>query len=107
MLLAAYQPWFGKPSHINVGYSSQDRVVLRLRGAEERTLELPAMARTGIPAALAEFASAIREDREPETSGRRNLGTIAFMEAAVESAARREAVRVRPTGEATGAAAAL
>jgi hypothetical protein len=29
MLLAAYQPWFGKPSHINVGYSSQDRVVLQ------------------------------------------------------------------------------
>src|SRR3954467_2332059 len=28
VLLAAYQPWFGKPSHINVGYSSQDRVVL-------------------------------------------------------------------------------
>jgi len=86
---------------------TQDRVAIRLRGAEERTLVLPAMARTGIPAALAEFASAIREDREPETSGRRNLGTIAFMEAAVESAARREAVRVRPTGEATGAAAAL
>ena len=29
MLLAAYQPWFGKSSHINVGYSSQDEVVLR------------------------------------------------------------------------------
>ncbi|MBI2677379.1 MAG: hypothetical protein HYX28_01210 [Candidatus Koribacter versatilis] len=28
MLLAAYQPWFGRPGHINVGYSSQDRVVL-------------------------------------------------------------------------------
>lgn len=27
-ILAAYQPWFGKPSHINVGYSSHDRVVL-------------------------------------------------------------------------------
>ena len=25
-MLAAYQPWFGKPSHIDVGYSSQDRV---------------------------------------------------------------------------------
>src|ERR1700752_762417 len=26
VLLADYQPWFGQPSHINVGYSSVDRV---------------------------------------------------------------------------------
>jgi hypothetical protein len=26
MMLAAYQPWFGRPGHINVGYSSLDRV---------------------------------------------------------------------------------
>jgi len=32
-LLAVYQPWFGTKEHINVGYSSQDRVVL------ERQLE--------------------------------------------------------------------
>jgi len=29
MLLAAYQPWFGRPGHINVGYSSVDPVVLQ------------------------------------------------------------------------------
>lgn len=29
VVLAAYQPWFGRPGHINVGYSSQDRVVLQ------------------------------------------------------------------------------
>lgn len=28
-LLAVYEPWFGHPSHISVGYSSQDPVVLR------------------------------------------------------------------------------
>jgi hypothetical protein len=28
MMLAAYQAWFGKPNHINVGYSSLDRVTL-------------------------------------------------------------------------------
>jgi hypothetical protein len=28
-LLAVYQPWFGKKEHINVGYSSLDRVVLQ------------------------------------------------------------------------------
>ena len=86
---------------------AQDRVTVRRRDGDERTLDLPAMSRTGIPAALAEFASAIRQGREPETSGRRNLGTIALMEAAVESAARREVVTVRRTEEATGAAAAF
>ncbi len=28
MMLAVYLPWFGRPEHINVGYSSQDRVVM-------------------------------------------------------------------------------
>lgn len=28
MMVAVYLPWFGRPGHINVGYSSQDRVVL-------------------------------------------------------------------------------
>src|SRR5438477_10503043 len=28
IMIAAYQPWFGKPSHINVGYSTLDKVVL-------------------------------------------------------------------------------
>lgn len=27
-MLAVYLPWFGQPGHINVGYSSQDRVVI-------------------------------------------------------------------------------
>ena len=31
MLLAIYEPWFGEPSHINVGYSSQDPVVIRMQ----------------------------------------------------------------------------
>ena len=28
MMLAAYQPWFGRANHLNLGYSSQDRVVI-------------------------------------------------------------------------------
>jgi len=55
---------------------------------------------------LTEFAHAIRSGREPETSGRNNLGTIALMEAAVESATLREPVAIYTTGRATGAAAA-
>lgn len=37
-LLAAYQPWFGRPGHIDVGYNSQDRVVLQRQIQEARNL---------------------------------------------------------------------
>ena len=79
---------------------TQDQVVVRQRGAEPRTLTLPAVSRTGTWGTLTEFASAIQAGREPETSGRANLGTIALMEAAVESAGRREPVTIHRTGEA-------
>jgi hypothetical protein len=42
----------------------------------------------------------VQSGREPETSGRHNLGTIALMEAAVESAALRQPVTIHRTGEA-------
>ena len=42
MLIAAYQPWFGRPNHINVGYSSQDRVVLQRQIAEAQQLGIRA-----------------------------------------------------------------
>ncbi len=38
VLLAAYQPWFGRPGHINVGYSSQDPAVLEKQIAQARQL---------------------------------------------------------------------
>jgi hypothetical protein len=38
MLLAAYQPWFGRQNHINVGYSSQDRNILQQQITEAREL---------------------------------------------------------------------
>jgi hypothetical protein len=37
-LLAVYEPWFGHPRHIAVGYSSQDPVVIRRQIDEARTL---------------------------------------------------------------------
>ena len=37
-LLAAYQPWFGRPGHIDVGYNSQDRVVLQRQIQDARNL---------------------------------------------------------------------
>jgi len=86
---------------------TQDSVVVRPRGGEARTVALPAMPRTGTWGTLTEFAAAIRAGREPETSGRHNLGTVALMEAAVESAARREPVTIHRTGETTGLATAI
>ena len=79
---------------------TQDKVVVRPRGGEERVVALPPAVRTGTSGTLTEFAAAIESGREPETSGRRNLGTLALMTAAVESAALREPVVIRRTGEA-------
>jgi len=79
---------------------TQDRVVVRPRNEEARTITLPPVPRTGTWGTLTEFAAAIRSGREPETSGRNNLGTIALMAAAVESAALREPVAIHRTGEA-------
>lgn len=63
-----------------------DRVVIRPRRGRPRVLPLPAMPRIDRAGTLTEFARAVREGREPETSGRDNLRTIAFTLAAVESA---------------------
>ncbi len=38
LLLAAYQPWFGQPMHINVGYSSQDPVVIQQQIEKAKSL---------------------------------------------------------------------
>jgi hypothetical protein len=38
VLLAAYQPWFGRPGHINVGYNTQDSAVLERQITEARNL---------------------------------------------------------------------
>lgn len=65
-----------------------DRLATRRRGGRARNVKLPPMARIDRAGALTEFVSAIREGREPETSGRDNLGTLAMVEAVVESARR-------------------
>ncbi len=41
-MLAAYLPWFGRPGHINVGYSSQDRVVMEKQIDEAKQLGIAA-----------------------------------------------------------------
>ena len=38
IVLAIYQPWFGEPDHIKVGYSSQDRAVVERQVEQARSL---------------------------------------------------------------------
>ena len=73
-----------------------DRVVVRPRRGRPRTLPLPAMVDIDRAGTLNEFAAAIREGREPETSGRDNLATLAFTLAAVRSAAESRPVDPNP-----------
>jgi len=49
-------------------------------------MPLQAMSQTDRVGTMTEFARAIHEGREPECSGRDNLGTLALVAAAVESA---------------------
>jgi predicted dehydrogenase len=72
----------------------QDRVVIRPRQGRPRAVPLPQMSRIDRAGTLSEFALALREGREPETSGRDNLKTLAFTLAAVESAQRNAWVNV-------------
>ena len=77
-----------------------DKVVARQRLGKARTVALPSMPRTGPWGTVTEFVNAVQAGREPETSGRNNLGTIALVEAAVASATRREPVAISRSGEA-------
>jgi predicted dehydrogenase len=63
-------------------------------GQKVEVMPLPRLNRIDRWGSLAEFASAIRGRREPESSGRANLGSIALMVAAVESTRRHRPVRV-------------
>jgi predicted dehydrogenase len=75
--------------------SPAEVVVVQRAGAAPQTIALPAMPLIDRWGAAHEFARAIRQHREPRSSGRENLGTLALMVAAVESASRRRPVAVR------------
>ncbi|MDQ3855991.1 MAG: Gfo/Idh/MocA family oxidoreductase, partial [Chloroflexota bacterium] len=65
---------------------SVDRVSARPIGKEERDLSLPEVKHQDRVGALAEFVAAVSTGREPESSARENLQTLALAFAAVESA---------------------
>ncbi len=107
---APLTPWGGRWSlefeHGEVYWTNSDddmahdKVVVRPRGARPRSAALRPMPRTGGWGTITDFVDAVRTGREPETSGRHNLGTIAFVAAAIESAAVHEPVSIFRTGEA-------
>ena len=87
---------------------ANDRVTVRPRDGRAHTVPLKPLEWTGPWGTLSEFAIAIEQGRQPETSGRDNLGTIAFLDAMVESATRHEPVSVTATEvEQTGKAVAI
>jgi len=75
------------------GSEDDERVVVRRggAGAAER-LPLPALPLVDQAGSLAELRDAVREGRQPESSGRDNLGSLALALAAIESARRGEPV---------------
>jgi predicted dehydrogenase len=72
----------------------RDRVVIQKPDRKPRVIPLPALAQIDRWGTLTEFAHAVRAGREPECSGRDNLGTLGLVAAAVESATLRLPVEI-------------
>jgi predicted dehydrogenase len=75
---------------------SGDRVTIKLLGQDAKQVDLPAMGQLDRAEGLTTFAQAIRNQTEPESSGRDNLGSLALMEAMIESASTNKPVRIVP-----------
>ncbi len=73
-----------------------DYVAIRPLGKRLRTLKLPEVPLRDRHGTLAAFVQAVRTGEEPETSGRRNLKTLALMLAAVESAVSGQPMAITP-----------
>lgn len=72
-----------------------DLVRVGLRGTAPRPVPLPVIPALDRAGTLAAFVASVRGRAEPETSGRRNLATLALTLAAVRSATERRRVEVR------------
>jgi predicted dehydrogenase len=71
-----------------------DRLRLRAPGGAARPVALPAIPALDRAGSLAAFVEALRSSSEPETSGRRNLPTLALTLAAIRSATERRRVAI-------------
>jgi predicted dehydrogenase len=86
-------------SRDNLG-ASVDRVTVRHPGKRPGRLDLPALPYIDRAGSLRAFARAVAGGGEPESSGRDNLGSLALMAAAIESAATGLPVPIRAGYEA-------
>jgi predicted dehydrogenase len=71
-----------------------DRVTVRTRDGKAKDIALDEMPVWGRSAGVLAFIEAIETGVEPENSGRRNLGSVALMEAAARSMASGEVVEI-------------
>jgi predicted dehydrogenase len=71
-----------------------DRVVIQKPDRKPRAASLTPVDRIDRWGTLTEFALAVQEGREPECSGRDNLGTLAMVAAAIDSAAQGQPVTI-------------
>jgi hypothetical protein len=71
--------------------TSEGGLFRRIRGPQTR-VPLDELAEEGRSGVLAELAEAVHAGREPETSGRDNLGTLELVYGAVESAKTRSTI---------------
>ena len=76
------------------GSEDGERVLVRGAGPAERRVPLPVLPLFDQAGSLAELRDAVRDGRQPESSGRENLGSLALALAAVQSAERRRPVRL-------------
>lgn len=77
---------------------SGDQVTTQEIGGDPMNVKLPKLPYTGRAGALATFAAAVATGKEPESSGRANLGSLALMYAAARSAASGEVEQVNIPG---------
>jgi predicted dehydrogenase len=83
-------------SRADGGSLRAERLAVRRLGKAARPVALPELAHTDRAGAVAAFVQAVRSGAPAECSGRDNLGTLALMRAAIESANTGAPVRVAP-----------
>jgi predicted dehydrogenase len=76
------------------------RLELARYGEEAQIIETPPEPGSGMEAQMREFLAAVREDREPEASGRRVRATMALLEAVHRSMTEERVVELAELGAA-------
>jgi predicted dehydrogenase len=84
--------WTGR----NDDSTAADAVTIQLRGKRARRMALPELRSWDRAGSLAAFVEAIQAGAEPPASGRDNLGSLALMLAAIESAETGQPQTVQP-----------